>query len=73
MEHTPALAQAIAGQASGSSYGARPMRRALREMVEDPLAELLLRQELPPGSAIRCDVLEGSMVILQAVPSRVVK
>ena len=73
MEHTPALAQAIAGQASGSSYGARPMRRALREMVEDPLAERLLRQELPPGSAIRCDVLEGAMVILQAVPSRVVK
>ena len=72
MEYTPALAQAVAKAASGSPYGARPMRRALRELVEDPLAQRLLRQELGAGSAIRCDVLDGAMVILQAVRPRVV-
>ena len=72
MEYTPALAQAVAKAASGSPYGARPMRRALRELVEDPLAQRLLRQELGAGGAIRCDVLDGAMVILQAVRPRVV-
>ena len=72
MEYTPALARAVAKAASGSPYGARPMRRALRELVEDPLAQRLLRQELGAGGAIRCDVLDGAMVILQAVRPRVV-
>ena len=70
MEYTPALVQAVAKSASGSPYGARPMRKALRELVEDPLAQRLLRQELPTGSAIRCDLLDGAMVILQAVSTR---
>ena len=67
MEYTPALVREIAKSASGSPYGARPMRKALRELVEDPLAQRLLKQELFPGSAIRCDLLDGAMVILQAV------
>ncbi|MEJ7728724.1 MAG: AAA family ATPase [Polyangiaceae bacterium] len=32
------------------SLGARPMRRAIMRSVEAPLAEMLLRGELPPGS-----------------------
>ena len=68
MEYTPALAKAVAKAASGSDYGARPMRKALRELVEDPLAERLLRREILPGSAIRCDAQGEQLVILRAVP-----
>jgi ATP-dependent Clp protease ATP-binding subunit ClpC len=32
------------------SLGARPMRRAIMRSVEAPLAEMLLRGELPPGA-----------------------
>ena len=32
-----------------ASMGARPLRRAVQRLVEDPLAELLLRDELVPG------------------------
>ena len=66
MEYTPALAKAVAGPARGSDYGARPMRKALRELVEDPLAERLLRREILPGCAIRCDAQGDRMVVLQA-------
>ena len=66
MEYTPALARTVARSASGSPYGARPMRKTLRELVEDPLAERLLRREIVPGSAIRCDAREGQLVVLQA-------
>lgn len=33
-------------------YGARPLRRALYELVEDPLADMILRDELESGDEI---------------------
>ena len=66
MEYTPALAAEIARRASGSPYGARPMRRALRELVEDPLAERLLRRSIAPGHAICCDFRDGALVLREA-------
>jgi ATP-dependent Clp protease ATP-binding subunit ClpC len=66
MEYTPALAAEIARRASGSPYGARPMRRALRELVEDPLAERLLRRSITPGNAICCDFRDGTLVLREA-------
>ncbi len=33
-------------------YGARPMRRAIERLLEDPLAEALLRGEVKPGDKI---------------------
>lgn len=39
-----------------AKYGARPLRRALEKYVEDPLAEMILRDELKPGILeIGCD------------------
>jgi len=32
-----------------AAMGARPLRRAVQRLVEDPLAEMLLREELVPG------------------------
>jgi len=36
-------------QGSDEAMGARPLRRAVQRHVEDPLAELLLRESLKPG------------------------
>ena len=66
MEYTPALAAEIARRAEGSPYGARPMRRAIRELVEDPLAERLLRREILPGDSIRCGLEDGALRVSQA-------
>jgi ATP-dependent Clp protease ATP-binding subunit ClpC len=37
------------------SMGARPLRRAIQRYIEDPLADFVLRQEMPPGSTVMVD------------------
>jgi len=37
---------------SSEEYGARPLRRAVQQYVEDPLAELMLKGELGPGTQL---------------------
>ena len=43
------------------SFGARPLKRTLERMVEDPLAELLLRGDIPPGSTVEGVVIRGKL------------
>lgn len=43
-------------------YGARPLRRALYEQVEDKLAELILRDEIQEGTKVVFDVKNGEIV-----------
>ena len=37
------------------SMGARPLRRAIQRYIEDPLADFVLRAELPPGASVMVD------------------
>jgi ATP-dependent Clp protease ATP-binding subunit ClpC len=37
------------------AMGARPLRRAIQRYVEDPLADEVLRSNLPPGSTVDVD------------------
>jgi ATP-dependent Clp protease ATP-binding subunit ClpC len=46
------------------AYGARPLRRAIQTLVEDPLAERLLRGEDPTGASYVVDVVDGAIVIM---------
>lgn len=43
--------------------GARPMRRTLSRLLEVPLAEALLRGEIPEGSEVRVGVASGALQI----------
>ena len=44
-------------------YGARPLKRALYELVEDKLAELILEDKLHDGAHIVIDAINGEIVI----------
>ncbi len=44
-------------------YGARPMRRAIERMLEDPIAEAILRGDLKHGQISLADVAEGESTI----------
>ncbi|QYK04262.1 ATP-dependent chaperone ClpB [Shewanella zhangzhouensis] len=46
-------------------YGARPLKRALQQEVENPLAQKLLRGEFIPGKPIRVDCLDAELVFAQ--------
>ena len=42
------------------AMGARPLRRAIQRVLEDPLADFVLGRQLQPGSTIVVDREEGS-------------
>ncbi len=44
-------------------YGARPLKRALYDVVEDRLAELILEDKLTEGSSVTFDVVNGEVVV----------
>ena len=44
-------------------YGARPLKRALYEVVEDRLAELILEDKVIEGSSVRFDMRDGEVVV----------
>ena len=44
-------------------YGARPLKRALYEVVEDRLAELILEDKVVEGSVVKFDVRDGEVVV----------
>ena len=41
------------------AMGARPLRRAIQRYVEDPLADFVLRSQVPEGSTVMVEVPEG--------------
>ena len=44
------------------AYGARPLRRAIQKLVEDPLAELMVGQDAVPAGAVSFDLVEDRLV-----------
>ena len=46
-------------------YGARPLKRALQQEIENPLANHLLKGDLIPGKEIIVDVKEGMLTFTQ--------
>ncbi len=44
-------------------YGARPLKRALYEVVEDRLAELILEDKVQEGNSVTFDVQNGEIVV----------
>ncbi|HPX86228.1 MAG TPA: ATP-dependent Clp protease ATP-binding subunit [Candidatus Hydrogenedentes bacterium] len=52
LEVTPEAREFLLRMGSNEEYGARPLRRAIQQYVEDPLAEMLLKGNLSPDTAI---------------------
>jgi ATP-dependent Clp protease ATP-binding subunit ClpC len=46
----------LAGQGYDPQLGARPLRRAIQRMLEDPLSEKMLFGEFPAGSTVLVDI-----------------
>jgi ATP-dependent Clp protease ATP-binding subunit ClpB len=44
-------------------YGARPLKRALYDVVEDRLAELILEDKVVEGSSVTFDVRDGEVIV----------
>jgi ATP-dependent Clp protease ATP-binding subunit ClpC len=46
------------------TYGARPLRRAIQKLIEDPLAEEMLKGTYKPGTTVVVDV-DGDQIVLK--------
>ncbi len=60
---TPSAKAYIAEAGFDPVYGARPLKRALYEVVEDRLAELILEDKVIEGSNVMFDVVDGEIVV----------
>ena len=60
---TDAAAQQIAVLGYDPMYGARPLKRVIQQRIQNPLATEILKRELPDGSRVVVDVLDGEFTI----------
>ncbi len=61
---TPAAKDTIINEGYDPQFGARPMRRAIQRLVQDPLAQKLLRGEFQEGETIVVDAQPGATELL---------
>ena len=45
------------------AYGARPLKRAIQKLVEDPIAEMLLSSSVKKGNTIHVDSLDKKKLV----------
>jgi len=57
---TDSLTQAVAADGFSSTYGARPLRRAVQRMCEDGVAEAILEQFVQSGETLMLDAGTGA-------------
>ena len=55
LELTPAARSLIVREGTDPAYGARPLKRTIQRLVENPLARALLRGEFKPGMKVVAD------------------
>ncbi len=69
LEVTPAAVSKLANEGADPEYGARPLRRAIQRLVEDPLSEAILRGDFGEGSNIKADVEpDGDKLVFSPQP-----
>jgi C-terminal, D2-small domain, of ClpB protein len=67
IELTPSAKALIAREGTDPTYGARPLKRTIQRLVENPLARALLRGEFRPGATITvdADLVGGTLLFSQ--------
>jgi ATP-dependent Clp protease ATP-binding subunit ClpB len=62
LELTAAVVEKLAEAGYDPVYGARPLKRAIQQQVENPLAQEILQGRFAPGDSIEADVEDGALV-----------
>lgn len=56
----------IADKGFDENYGARPLRRAIQNEIEDPLSEQMLEGKVKDGAVVTCDFADGQFTFTTA-------
>ena len=65
LDISPAAMDMLVKEGSDFSMGARPLKRAIQRLIEDPISDLILQGRTPEGSTIKADV-EGEHIVVVA-------
>ncbi len=65
---TPGATALIIDRGFDPALGARPLRRAIQKLVEDPLAEMVLRGKLHRGAEVRISKKGDELLLEERVP-----
>jgi ATP-dependent Clp protease ATP-binding subunit ClpB len=71
LELTDAAKEALAEAGWDPAYGARPLKRSIQRLVENPLALRLLEHEFGEGDTVRVDAPVGELVFEKATAAAV--
>ena len=65
LEISPAAMDLLVKEGSDFSMGARPLKRAIQRLIEDPISDLILQGNAPEGAIIKADV-EAEHIVVKA-------
>ena len=63
LEISPAAMDLLVKEGSDFSMGARPLKRAIQRLIEDPISDLILQGNAPEGAIIQADVEDEHIVV----------
>jgi ATP-dependent Clp protease ATP-binding subunit ClpB len=69
LEVTPAARALLAREGYSPDFGARPLRRLIQRMVENPLSRKMLGGEFRENDAVLVDAQGGDIVLRKAAPA----
>ena len=68
LEVTPEAKEFLATRGYNPVYGARPLKRVIRQMVENPLSKMILSQNFLSGDKVKIDV-ENDEIKFERIPA----
>ena len=63
LEISTAAMDLLVKEGSDFSMGARPLKRAIQRLIEDPISDLILQGNAPEGAIIKADVEDEHIVV----------
>ena len=63
LDWTTAADDVLVEEGTDYAYGARPLKRAIQKLVEDPIAEMLLSSSVKEGNTIHVDSLDKKKLV----------
>ena len=67
LELSDALKKKLVEESYDPEYGARPLRRAIRKYIEEPISEAIIRGEVKPNTRVLADIDERGEVVFRTV------
>ena len=63
LEITSEAMQLLVKEGSDFTMGARPLKRAIQRLIEDPVSDLILKGDVTEGKTIKADVKDNEIVV----------